>query len=250
MPQYTIPISNQDVEYSEDATMSSDSGSDCEFRETRSNNNKRPSTSSVQKPRKKAGRKSITASSDEDKKIARNRKAQRAFRERKEQYLHGLEEQIKEQATKIQELMKMNERLKRDLNLATTNKNQDLNSSISILSPTLSNSCMESHPDLCTRQDSPQSPNHDLLSSFLLQQQPPSSTTFSAASTLFHPMSPYIDDFNSLFCIANGSLLTPSSLLQPQEQAQSLAFDAYWNSLLAPSAPVAVKQEALPLREM
>ncbi|KAJ3031636.1 UNVERIFIED_CONTAM: hypothetical protein HDU68_001716 [Siphonaria sp. JEL0065] len=253
MPEYTIPTAKKDVEYSEDAQMSSDSGSDCEFSETQSSK-RRLSSTSVQKPRKKAGRKCITASSDEDKKIARNRKAQRAFRERKEQYLHGLEEQVKQQAAKIQELMEMNERLKRDLDLASstraTNNSQDSKKLVTILSPTLSNGCMESHPDLCTRQDSPlHSPNHDLLSSFLLQQAPPPST-FSAASTLLNPTSPYNDDFNSLFCISCNaeSFLTPSSLLlQPQEQTQNVTLEAYWNSLLASSAADAVKQETTPL---
>ncbi|KAJ3031637.1 UNVERIFIED_CONTAM: hypothetical protein HDU68_001717 [Siphonaria sp. JEL0065] len=61
--------------------------------------------------RKKAGRKAITEE-PKSKRVAQNRNAQRAFRERKEAYLHGLESKVQEQAARIEELERENVVLK------------------------------------------------------------------------------------------------------------------------------------------
>ncbi|KAJ3200329.1 hypothetical protein HDU82_009000 [Entophlyctis luteolus] len=60
---------------------------------------------------KKRGRKPIKDMCD-DRRIAQNRQAQRAFRERKEAYVHGLEAQIEEQSHQIAALLEENNALK------------------------------------------------------------------------------------------------------------------------------------------
>ncbi|KAJ3062327.1 hypothetical protein HDU98_001788 [Podochytrium sp. JEL0797] len=70
--------------------------------------------------RKKAGRKQITTK-PADKRVAQNRQAQRAFRERKEAYLQGLEAKVKEQETRIAELEQENAML-RQVSFQTTLK--------------------------------------------------------------------------------------------------------------------------------
>ncbi|KAJ3069469.1 hypothetical protein HDU98_007461 [Podochytrium sp. JEL0797] len=68
---------------------------------------------SVGKPKRKPGRKTIL-DAPQDKRVAQNRQAQRAFRERKEAYLNGLESLVKEQEVRIVELKAQNSLLERE----------------------------------------------------------------------------------------------------------------------------------------
>ncbi|KAI9349618.1 hypothetical protein BDR26DRAFT_915326 [Obelidium mucronatum] len=285
MPQYTTTSAlassshhHDDDDYlhnqhEHDAAMSeSDSGSDCEFGSPATTATSRSSKAQQQRPRKKAGRKSITANPNDDKKIARNRKAQRAFRERKEAHLHGLEETVKQQAARIQELMAANEKLKMELEAATRSAAtlDHTATTISLLSPTLSVSKVNTLVDSCTavssrpkvvvgspttspsslsssiHHNSPPllySPENNVFASFLFhqqQQQQQSNSTTSLFDTS-SSSSPFMVDGFSNFLDGN-SLLSPSSLLMPTSGIhQSLdMFDAScFNSFMQSS----VKQE-------
>ncbi|KAI9349619.1 hypothetical protein BDR26DRAFT_852475 [Obelidium mucronatum] len=61
--------------------------------------------------KKKPGRRALVEE-PKNKRIAQNRNAQRAFRERKEAYLHGLERKVEEQAARIEDLERENQILR------------------------------------------------------------------------------------------------------------------------------------------
>ncbi|KAJ3115822.1 hypothetical protein HK100_001227 [Physocladia obscura] len=109
-------------------TDDAESGSDDECSSLRSPLKRRSSENSGQ--RKKAGRRAITET-PVNKRIAQNRQAQRAFRERKEAYLHGLEAQVVEQAKRIEELVTENSMLK-ELAVVSASRND---TAMSIVSP-------------------------------------------------------------------------------------------------------------------
>ncbi|KAJ3139384.1 hypothetical protein HK100_011721 [Physocladia obscura] len=127
-------------------TDDAESGSDDEYRSSRSPAKRRSSDNSGQ--RKKAGRRAITET-PANKRIAQNRQAQRAFRERKEAYLHGLEAQVVQQAKRIEELVAENAMLK-ELAVSSASRKD---TPMSLVSPTTDfNFVSFSSPELLRQQ--------------------------------------------------------------------------------------------------
>ncbi|ORY41706.1 hypothetical protein BCR33DRAFT_767516 [Rhizoclosmatium globosum] len=80
--------------------------------------NQASSSNTARNPRN-AGRK-LEATDPDDRRIARNRRAQRAFRERKLKLIEDLEKQVRTQAERITELEAEKLRLQQELLLAQT----------------------------------------------------------------------------------------------------------------------------------
>ncbi|KAI9349551.1 hypothetical protein BDR26DRAFT_852339 [Obelidium mucronatum] len=94
--------------------------------------------------KRKAGRKSIPQDS-EDKRIARNRRAQRLFRERKEAHLFNLETTVKLQSARIEELLRINSQLSQELQLTRGSKQLQSSQEVSpnvVITPPLENMSM------------------------------------------------------------------------------------------------------------
>ncbi|KAJ3293139.1 hypothetical protein HDU79_000656 [Rhizoclosmatium sp. JEL0117] len=185
--------------------------------------------------RKKAGRKSISDDA-EDSRIARNRKAQREFRERKERYVQGLEQQVKEQAALIEQLQA--KLLQQELLISSGSASPNSISKVSAEPAAFTAAKQEPlalvQPELChascdesSLNGSPLHSPSDNVTSFLFQQPP--SSTFSSTPSLFSP-----DEF-SLLTSMQSSLFPMNPMLSSPQAPQlqnDLVMEAYFKALL------------------
>ncbi|ORY41704.1 hypothetical protein BCR33DRAFT_718831, partial [Rhizoclosmatium globosum] len=159
--------------------------------------------------RKKAGRKSISDDA-EDSRIARNRrlnvaltykfKINREFRERKERYVQGLEQQVKEQAALIEQLQAklLQQELLISSGSASPNSISKVSAEPAAFTAAKQEPLSQVQPELChascdesSLNGSPIHSPSDNVTSFLFQQPP--SSTFSSTPSLFSP-----DEFSLL----------------------------------------------------
>ncbi|KAJ3293138.1 hypothetical protein HDU79_000655 [Rhizoclosmatium sp. JEL0117] len=217
--------------------------------------------------RKKPGRKAIQSDSG-SKRIDQNRKAQRAFRERKEAYLHGLETQVKEQAARIEELTAMNLKLQQENALLKLNSSDPLASSTSPVIAPISDLNLFSGPQNPDYTHTPSTTSSDQspVNKFFLPNQstifgspeaytqqpiqaqsPPQNDIFaflSMPATQQSPQPPqpqqYLDQ-NPLYALYNSTLKQESSV--PEFKATMDILDSQPSSALDPS-PIRIPQLA------
>ncbi|KAJ3032122.1 UNVERIFIED_CONTAM: hypothetical protein HDU68_004432 [Siphonaria sp. JEL0065] len=193
-----------------------------------------PKTSGKQLTKKRAGRKTLPLDS-ENKRIARNRRAQRMFRERKEAHLQDLETKVKSQAARIEELIQTNQKLVDEL---SKSRISNLNTSTSPPKHSTTTISFNSFP--FPSPDVVISPPIDNLDSYPLQphQQQNQQILFPVSSPFIH-----INQFDDLglnclsvpntpFPIASPNHMQLNSSADSLTHQDSLMMDNYLNSFL------------------